>query len=375
MSIRALIKSGLAVMALWGTASTAMAVTCYYANGVQPAVGTMPLQISAITIGRDVPVGTVVYRQKFNMAAGQAVRPECYSAPYEQWVEMTLENTYAPANWYSAPYANKVYRTTVPGLGVAIDSSGGPLPRISDKKPSNCSPGQFRCIVPFDSSANFELVLIKLGDVAPGVLAGNTLPIVSQFGNFGDARVQGFRMGISGSIQIVSRTCSTPDVTVPMGTHQTKTFTGINTASGWVDFAIQLNDCPAFTGTFSTAGPGWISQSGNAPTGTGTSGTLVNNTLQYRIDPARAAINAGTGVLSLDPSATGSSPAATGVGVQIATTNGSGLPLSTNQNSGLVLRTTESSYSIPLRARYLQTQAKVMPGPANASATFTIIYQ
>ncbi|WLI32614.1 fimbrial protein [Pseudomonas sp. FP818] len=36
---------------------------------------------------------------------------------------------------------------------------------------------------------------------------------------------------------------------------------------------------------------------------------------------------------------------------------------------------TRGSYTIPLRARYLQTASKVTPGPANASATFTIIYQ
>jgi type 1 fimbria pilin len=374
MNISALIKSGLAVMTLWAAASTAMAVTCTYTNGIQPAVGSMPLQISAITVGRDVPVGTEVYRQRFNIAAGQVPRLECLYAPYQQWSELTVDTSYGLANVTSGTYANKVYRTSIPGLGVAFNSVGGPLPRQTNKSWTSCSSG-FRCLVPLDGPSNFELILIKVGDVSPGVLVGSTLPVVSFFGNFNDARVLGFKMGISGNIQIVSRTCSTPDVVVPMGTHQTKTFTGLNSASGWVDFAIQLNNCPAFTGTFSTTGPGWISQSGNSPSGTGTSGALVNNTLQYRVDPARTAINPGNGVLTLDPTSTGSSPAATGVGVQIGTTNGNGLPLSTNQNTGLALRATEGSYSIPLRARYLQTQAKVTPGPANASATFTIIYQ
>ena len=361
-------------MTLWAAASTAMAVTCTYTNGIQPAVGSMPLQISAITVGRDVPVGTEVYRQRFNIAAGQVPRLECLYAPYQQWSELTVDTSYGLANVTSGTYANKVYRTSIPGLGVAFNSVGGPLPRQTNKSWTSCSSG-FRCLVPLDGPSNFELILIKVGDVSPGVLVGSTLPVVSFFGNFNDARVLGFKMGISGNIQIVSRTCSTPDVVVPMGTHQTKTFTGLNSASGWVDFAIQLNNCPAFTGTFSTTGPGWISQSGNSPSGTGTSGALVNNTLQYRVDPARTAINPGNGVLTLDPTSTGSSPAASGVGVQIGTTNGNGLPLSTNQNTGLALRATEGSYSIPLRARYLQTQAKVTPGPANASATFTIIYQ
>ncbi|PIB42554.1 fimbrial protein [Pseudomonas sp. 2822-15] len=374
MNIRALINSGLAVIALWVAADTAMAVTCTYMNGIQPANGSMPLQISAITVGRDVPVGAEVYRQKFSMAAGQAVKLECLYAPYEQSTEITVDSGYGLANVTSGVYANKVYRTSIQGLGVAFTSTGGPLPRATSKIWTSCTPG-WRCLVPFDGPSNFELILIKLGDVEPGVLVGNTLPTVSLFGSFGDARMLGFKMGISGSIQIVSRTCSTPDVNVPMGTHQTKTFTGVNTASAWVDFAIRLNDCPAFTGTFRTTGPGWISQSGNSPSGSSTPGTVVNNTLQYRVDPARTAINGGNGVLSLDPTTGSTAPAATGVGVQVATPNGIGLPLATNQNSGLALRVTESSYSIPLRARYLQTQSKVTPGPANASATFTIIYQ
>lgn len=375
MNIGSWIKLGVAGFALWASADTAMAVTCTYMNGIQPAVGSMPLQVSSISVGRDVPVGTEVYRQKFNMASGQAVKLQCLYAPFQMWTEFTLENTYAPDGWSSGTYANKVYRTTVPGLGVAFNSAGVPLPRQTSKSQSTCSPG-FNCDIPFDGPSNFELILIKTGDISPGVLVGSTLPTVSMFGNLGDARMLGFKMGISGSIQIVSRTCSTPDVTVPMGTHQIKTFTGPNAASNWVDFAIQLNNCPAFTGTFRATGPGWTSQSGNSPAGTSTvSGILVNNTLQYRVDPARTAINAGTGVLSLDPTPAGSSLAATGVGVQIGTTNGTGLPLSTNQNSGLTLRKTDGNYSIPLRARYLQTGSKVTPGPANASATFTIIYQ
>ena len=101
----------------------------------------------------------------------------------------------------------------------------------------------------------------------------------------------------------------------------------------------------------------------------------MRNTLQYRIDPARTAINTNNGVLSLDPGATGSAPAATGVGVQVQNRNGNSVILGANQSSGLTLRPNEGSYTIPLRARYLQTASKVTPGPANASATFTIIYQ
>ena len=375
MNIGALIKAGLAVAALWAAAGTAMAVTCTYMEGIQPAVGSMPLQISAITIGRDLPVGTEVYRQRFSMAAGQAPKLECLYAPYQQWTEMTVDSSYAMANVSSGTYANKVYRTSIPGLGVAFNSSGGLLPRQSGKAWTTCTSG-YRCVVPFDGPSNFELILIKLGDVTPGVLVGNTLPVVSLYGNFGDARMRGFSMGISGNIQIVSSTCRTPDVSVPMGSHLTSKFTGLNSSTGWTDFSIALNDCPAFNGIYTTTGPAWSSQSGNFPSGTNIgSGSLVRNTLQYRIDPARTAINTNNGVLSLDPGATGSAPAATGVGVQVQNRNGNSVILGANQSSGLTLRPNEGSYTIPLRARYLQTASKVTPGPANASATFTIIYQ
>lgn len=380
MNIGALIKAGLAVVALWAAADTAMAVTCTYTGGIQAAVGSMPLQVSSINVGRDVPVGTEVFRQKFTLVAGHAPTLECLYAPFQMWTEYTVDTSYPLATWSSGTYANKVYRTSTPGLGVAFNNTGGLLPRRTNSQASTCTSG-FRCLIPFADNqnrgpANFELILIKLGDVTPGILMGNSLPTISLYANAGDARMLGFKMGISGSIQIVSRTCSTPDVSVPMGSHLTAKFTGLNSTTGWTDFAIALNDCPAFSGIYTTTGPAWASQSGTSPSGSNNgSGTRVNNSLQYRIDPARVAINATNGVLALDPGATGNVPAATGVGVQVATSNGTPVPLATNRASGLTLRTTEGSYSIPLRARYLQTASKVTPGPANASATFTIIYQ
>ena len=374
MNMGALIKPSLALAALWAMADTAMAVTCTYNNGIQAAVGNMPLQVSAITVGRDVPVGAEVYRQRFSMALGQAPELDCRFAPFQQWTELTVEATSGLANWSSGPYANKVYRTRIPGLGVVINSLGGVLPRQTNKSWTACTSGS-RCLIPFDGPSNFDLILIILGEVTPGVLAGSSLPVVSLFGNFGDARMQGFRMGISGSIQIVSRTCSTPDVSVPMGTHLTNKFTGLNSATGWTDFSINLNDCPAFHGTYSTTGPGWLSQSGNSPTGVGSGGTLAGNTLQFRIDSSRPAINASTGVLSIDPTGTGNSPAASGVGIQVATLDSTPVPLGMNRASGINPLSFESSYNIRLRARYLQTANRVTPGPANASATFTIIYQ
>ncbi|MDZ5633864.1 fimbrial protein [Janthinobacterium sp. GMG1] len=374
MHIGSLLKSGLAVALLWALTGSAFAVTCTYLDGIRPAVGAMPLQVSALSVGRDVPVGTEVYRQTFKMASGQAVKLECLYAPYQQHTEFEVDSNYGLANWIGAKSPNKVYQTGIPGLGVFFNSTGGLLPRETNKISTSCTPG-WRCLVPFDGPSNFELILIKVGEVTPGVLRGDSLPTVSLYGNFGDARMLGFKMGLSGNIQIVSRTCSTPDVIVPMGTHTSKTFTGLNSTPGWTNFSIRLNNCPAFHGTVSKTPVAWVSQSGNSPSGTAGNVSIDKNSLRYRIDPVRTAINSDTGVLSLDPTAANRPPAASGIGVQIAFMTGTQpFSLAAWQSSGLTLSSSEISYDIPLRARYLQTASAVKGGAANASATFTISY-
>ncbi|WP_458722451.1 fimbrial protein [Pseudomonas brenneri] len=376
MKLRTFIKSLLASTALWAAANTAMAITCDYKDGIKPVDGSMPLQISAITVGRDVPLGAEVYRQTFQVASGQSPIVECKYPPLDMFAEYTLTNS-SRANWSSGPYANKVYKTNIDGLGVAFKINSLVMPGRGAKFSTNTKDCKFSspCPVFTHNLTHFELILVKIGDVKPGVLRGGALPAVQLFLNVNTLKVLGYYVEIAGTIQIVSRTCSTPDVVVPMGTHQTKEFTGLNSASGWQNFSIDLNNCPAFHGTYSTNVPSWTSQSGTYPSGVGTSGSRDNNSLMFRIDAARVAINAPNGVLSLDPSATDGAPAASGVGIQIATPNNAPVPFGKNQSSGLSLRTSEGSYSIPLRARYLQTEKQVTPGPANASATFTITYQ
>ncbi|MGL5998994.1 MAG: fimbrial protein [Pseudomonas proteolytica] len=369
------IKSVLVPVLLWAVANTATALTCDYKDDIKPADGDMPIQISAITVGRDVPLGTEVYRQTFSVASGRSATIECKYAPFQMWTEYVVEPSLGLANWSSGKYANKVYKTNIQGLGVAFNGPGAlPMPRTSNKAQTTCN-SQTPCPVPLYQITNYELILIKIANVTPGVLRASSFPKVSAYANFNTIRMLGFSMGTYGDIQIVSRTCSTPDVVVTMGTHQTKQFTGLNSATAWKDFSINLNNCPAFHGTYNTGAPSWTSESGVYPGGEGTSGLPTDNKLLFRIDPAQVAINAANGVLSLDPSSTGRPLAASGVGIQIATPNNAPIPLGTNRSSGLNLNTSVGSYSIPLRARYLQTGSKVTPGPANASATFTITYQ
>ncbi|NHQ93880.1 fimbrial protein [Janthinobacterium lividum] len=374
MNVGSLLKSGVAVAVLWAATGTAFAVTCTYINKRGVVKGTMYVS-AAITVGRDVPVGTEVFRQKFAVTPGGAAQIECDGGPFERTVEFELGSSYSQANWPSGTYANKVYNTEIKGLGVVFKAYKGLLPR-RDVNPSICVEKR-KCVADLDTISDFEIIVIKIGDVVPGILSGRLLPTVRMFINFGSVKMQGLEIDMSGGVQVLSGTCSTPNVPVRMGTHLVSNFTEPNSATAWTDFSIFLTNCPPFRGTVNQTPAIWVSEGGTDSGGSAgdNNGSYDNNRLQYRIDPVRTAISPGTGVLSLEPTAAGKPSAASGIGVQVATKDGAPLPLATLQSSGLTLLDRASSYSIPLRARYLKTGNVVTGGAANASATFTISYE
>lgn len=136
--------------------------------------------------------------------------------------------------------------------------------------------------------------------------------------------------------------CITPNVTVPMGTHNKSELKGVGTGTAAVSFNLSLNSCPAGM-----------------------------NNIKYEIDPATTVVGSATnGVVTLDATST-----ATGVGVQLQNNAGTAFPLGSLQTISGYNSTTGGNYTIPLKARYYQTGATVGPGTANTSMTFTMNYQ
>ncbi|NBF11485.1 fimbrial protein [Pseudomonas sp. Fl4BN1] len=365
MKMKRVLRAGAAVLALSSLAGLAMA-DCTFIDGTSPMVRTMPLLGGNITVGRDVPLGTEVYRQTFSPVTGVKIR--CSAGLYN--IETSRGLPVLPrslSGWLGTPWGGHVYESGVPGIGVAIWYSGTPLPFSGNG--TNCGGGTADCIWSVQGTMAFDLSLIKIGDVSPGTVEGSQLPTVDQkwvTSNTLDVS----RVNFSGSMNVVSRTCDTPDVAVPMGTHMTHEFSGLNSATPWKDFVISLNNCPAFHGTHRGGGPSWRSD------GTVATRTPNANVLMLRLDATRPALNPTLGILSLNPSAPGDAVAATGVGVQVADRVGTPLPLATLRPSGIVPSAVEGrSYDIALRARYIQTASSVTAGPANASAVFTINYQ
>ncbi|WP_225610355.1 fimbrial protein [Pseudomonas sp. PDM19] len=346
-------------------AGTAMA-DCKIVDGYSPMVRTQPLLGGSLTVGRDIPVGAEIYRQTFNPVGN--IMLNCSAGIYTIQQDASLPITPLPnSGWSGGLYGNKVYQTGVPGIGVAILTLGQPLPASTPM--TNCS-ATGACNYIYSWHMGFDLSFVKTGDVSPGVIQGSQLPTMAR-SLISSNTVEYQRVNFSGSINIVSRTCQTPDVTVQMGSHKTDEFSGRNSSTPWTDFSISLNNCPAFNGYYQGTGPKWSSD--------GTIANLnsrKNNVIQVSIWPTIMPLDPGLSILDLDPSPAGMPPAATGVGVQIADQTGTPWPLIAFRESGITPSSVEgASYTIPLKARYVQTGDTISAGPANATATFTLNYE
>ncbi|WP_458722595.1 fimbrial protein [Pseudomonas brenneri] len=341
-------------IALGGSTMTVHAAgTCYVRNALVTPV--MALRAQSITIGRDVPVGAVVYRQK--MAINNFI--QCYATGGPSYVKydrsISYSNTPALSLWATGEMAGKVYETGVSGLGVLIKGDHGIAPYSN-----SAIYGAHEGTGGLNAANTLELQLIKTAPtVAAGTVQGASLPIAQYVASVGGGMTAATfpiaNVSITGALSIVARTCQTPNVNVPMGTHTVAEFNGVGTGTAWTDFTLALNNCPAFNGVYSSSD------------GSGTA-----NSIKYRLDPTAGVDATQPNVLKLNRG----TPEATGVGIQIADNLGTPLALQTLLPSGIVPTAVEgASYSIALKARYLQTAATVRGGPANAAMTFTIDYQ
>ncbi|HCT05217.1 MAG TPA: fimbrial protein [Pseudomonas sp.] len=361
------------VLSVFGS-QVSFAAVCRFSDdnplGNRGVTATMPLLGTNITVGRDVPLGAEVYRQTF--APASVIRATCNDISTYAIERNFFTRTPMPlSSWSSGPYAGKIYESGVPGIGIVVTHGNDAVPY--DWNWMNCTNWTVTCIVSMGTGTlSFTVLFIKTGPVSAGVVNGSNIPSPGR-NLITDLTMDMIRLNFSGSINIVSRTCATPDVAVPMGSHQLSEFSGRNTFTPWKDFSIALNNCPAFNGYYQSSGPTWTSDGGSGLVGNLDS--RKSNVLRVRIDPTLAAVNPTQGILNVNPSAPGDSPAATGVGVQVADSHGTPLPLATLRASGITPRADEgASYSIPLKARYIQTEDRITAGPANATATFTIDY-
>ncbi|GJL33838.1 hypothetical protein TUM17576_06580 [Enterobacter hormaechei] len=151
-----------------------------------------------------------------------------------------------------------------------------------------------------------------------------------------------------------------------MGTHDVTAFSGIGTGTPWKDASIMLVNCTRFYGSTSSSVASF-NGSKNTPTG-----VLANNEWAVTLTPYSNIIDSTLGIMDIDDDPM----RATGIGIQLsASSSTSGVVDLSRAAMGPMPNDGSPNITIPLFARYVQTQNKVYAGKANGKLVYTVTYQ
>jgi major type 1 subunit fimbrin (pilin) len=376
--LNVLVKFTLSAMAIFSIPHTFAVVTCAVP---EPIITTLPIAPQNITAGPDIPNGTVIYSGRFTQQG--LVRVNCKSTTVP---ESGVVNKYLKIKSISMPRSSYqgagrheyIYETGVPGIGFAVWKGGA---GVSADGPTLVSPYTINVkyasgtSTTLDSSYSFGL--IKTGDISPGVINGANFPVITSALSNGnnmnmpeDATLA--TVAFSGVINVTSQTCTTPDVKVALGVYEkSQYFKGKGSTTVWKDASIHLTNCPRFHGYYAFGGKDIeITENGEQ-----TIPAATANVLDLSIQPTSEIIDSANGVMAI--SSAGNDVAATGVGIQFGRGRVSGTPVPFNfagPNRYTPPSDGSPTFTIPLVARYIQTEADITPGRADGKAVFTINY-
>ncbi|MBW4204109.1 type 1 fimbrial protein [Enterobacter cloacae subsp. cloacae] len=340
-------------------------IACNF-NGGGAITATAPLQGGNISVGPDTPDGTVLFRQYFRPSYTHSITCNASPAAYTWQSNYLYLNLPLPeGGWSGLPRGGKVYETGVPGIGVYAWYSGNAFPFTK-----NSGTTQANVNYTYSMLTEFDISFIKTGPVSPGVISGSNLPtVISEFTIPGNGTMRLSTIRFSGTVNVVSGTCTTPDVNVDMGKYNINSdFTGKGDTTPWQNASILLQNCPRFYGTIDDGRNNFYSDSGSAG-----AGKPKQNTVVLTFTSANGTSDAANGIINIQ----GGSGAASGVGVQLAygtDTNPSFVNLSTPKIYAMP-DSSSTAWQLPLVARYIQTADSVTPGRADGKVVFTITYK
>lgn len=338
MKIKLLFIASAALLAM--TAPNVQAYTC------STSTESTTLTPQSVTIDRNLPVGSLIGSQ---LLSGTVQAFKCSNEiPMGLYQEFGIKGygTYA-----TTINGRRVYRTNIPGLGYSLG--------ITDLTPPCANLTAFiDGLSTIDGNVDNRAICSKAGFPMSSLNAQVRLDFYKTAQVMGVGTVRARQVGAFilrtdqrkwiypesainiAAFNVISNACTVTNtaISVPMGTVEKRAFGGTGTWPGDANtrsFSIPLN-CNA--------------------------GTKVS----IQIDGN--AHNAAQGVLNLN----GSNGSALGVGIQLVYSNAP-LPLAIPLALGTAA--TDGAYNIPLQARYYQTGSNITPGLANASATFTMLYQ
>lgn len=365
------------------------AVVCSPANG-SPRTDNVQLTPSTISAGADIPVGTVIYQGRWVSGSTGLSVMSCVSAvDTSMWLNIAWGIDLAPqplANWTGSPFGGKVYKTSIEGVGIAISrSSEGDAAILG--QPNYQYPGDVNSLVeggsymPFMTNRTIYVTLIKIGAIAPGsyTFDGTTLPTVSlsvvnalTHPATAGLPIKAYVIKFQGQLTVSAKTCTTPNVNVTLGSFDIRQyFTGLGSATPWVDASIALTDCPTFYGYYNANNSTLMF---DYSIGGALVASSTNNRIGLRLTPTTEVLDAANGIMAIDSSVSG---AASGVGIQLGWGDNAQAPTPFNFSTEKVVTLQKDgspTIRIPLAARYIQTAEVPTPGKANGKVVFTINY-
>lgn len=326
---------------------------------------TIPLS-GSISVPADIPIGREIYRLKVSLANQGKVKVDCTSAG-QFYSGFSYLTTPSPVSTYSST----VYETGVPGIGVKFTRGNNAADFPSTTTSTVCISVK-SCLYLDGWPAESRFTLVKTAStVTPGTVLASKLPTaIYAYGQNGNM-VNIYKISLTGSLQVTAPTCNiTPvsqSMTVNMGKHLNTDFTGKGSATGWKKASIQLINCGQF---FGNTRPGYFS--GTLDGDSYTPIALLSNFLTVTLTPRNgtaSTTDAANGIMKIDEYAS----KATGVGIQLSSTEStSGLINLTSGISQNLPKTGTSTVTIPLYARYIQTENSVTAGIADGRLEYII---
>ncbi|MEX3933984.1 fimbrial protein [Paraburkholderia phymatum] len=357
-----------ALIALAGlTSANALAVTC--SSGPAPGSLSFALPAGSYSVPRDTPVGTRItpwtgfsrtYAHVWSCTppAGNVI----YSGPAYLATLTPAGQTYSEDG-----QSFTVFQTNLAGVGLVIGAAsqlqswsdgttgadvwadiefslpiGIPLDNVNWAGSGASTSGGASPAPTLWFGASLTFAFVKTGPVTGGTIS---MPAVIGTVGMSDRPIAGpilnANLVVSGNPSFQEIACTTPSVTVNLGSHANTEFNGVGSTTSTTAFTINLNSCPSG----------------------------INN-VHYEIDAVTSVVDTANSVVALD-----SGSKARGVGVQLLDGSGTPVPLG-NPIAFTSYNPAGGNFSIPFKARYYEIPGSpVLAGSANTVMTFTMNYQ
>ncbi|QGN39155.1 fimbrial protein [Klebsiella oxytoca] len=361
--------------------SQAQAVFCEFSSLITNDISIPVIGLGISTASEDVPVGKVLYSQTYTPALNTVRSISCTVSDEEAVAGLSFtKHEYVKFTTISTPSGpaiksggQDIFPTNISGVGAIFYISGinpnyTSFPSVWDDSYTIGIGTSSRTMTMFN---RVKIELIKTGPIPAGYqqVEGSSFPTFQiSSGLYSPTPMNNVFVNLNfvGSTTIHTKTCqlATANIDVNLGNHAVGDFTSPGTVTEWKDFDIVLQGCPPFYGY------GNYTYNGRTDELTGSN---ADNVISIGLQSANGVIEGNPSLAKLDAGTN----AATGIGIELSQRNISGsIPLDGSGGFNLTNLTQQdnATYTIPLKARYVQSDANVTAGPANGSVVFTITY-